>query len=90
MTQTDDLCQEMKEEDGLPVFKVALMYLYNDLKMTYISVDDERLQSSKTIQKTQASAVQKLPANENWKGNNSRDTSNDKQTKPHARKLGYS
>ena len=38
--QTDCLCQEKKEEEDLPAFKIVLMNRYNDSMSTYTSAEE--------------------------------------------------
>ena len=45
----EDVCQENKEGEDLPVLKIVLTHQYNDLKTTYKKVEEGWLQPLETI-----------------------------------------
>ena len=45
------MCQE-KEDEDLPVLNTVLMHQHNDLKTTYKSVEEDRLQPPETLLRT--------------------------------------
>ena len=49
MTLTDYMGQEKKEKEDLPVSKTVLIHQYNDLNTTYKNVEEDWLQTAKTI-----------------------------------------
>ena len=59
MTLTNYMCQEKKEEEDFPALKTALTHRYNDLKTTYKSVEEDRLQSQEKIMTTRGPTEQK-------------------------------
>ena len=49
MTVTDYKYQEKKEEEDSPALEIALTHYYNDLKATYKSAENDRLQPPETM-----------------------------------------
>ena len=56
MTLTDYMCQEEREEEDLPPWKIARIHRYNDLKSTEKSVEEDCLQLLEKILATQGPA----------------------------------